>query len=400
MNQVCPLPPSKSTADDIFDAKSKVYDHVFVGGGIASMAPALILMREALKAGKPVDVLVLSKEINAPCMAGSHFVLECEGQFHAGDAERLAFTPLLKPGLAEMVSIVEQEQINCRFKFGYEIKATSEAELNDIISEMVEKNIYAASDFNINSTKQTFNLPGYDHSATIAGIGQVNTPEYIYALPEIIKDKGGAVLNGISYQSHQKNGDHYDIQTDLGIFKSRTQPYMATGAEHMHTMLGKHFKTQVVYTLGAVLGPLSNEDAAKISKGAMAFCDTNLHGDVIWGGLDENNVLTIGFGDMDSPSERAAKEQMIIDKIESTWPGITEKYPPQFSFGAMLHSENKMPVVGSLPDCDVATGWAGMGIVPSHIAGIAYAKKHIHGDSTEWDTLQNLNKHGFDLAHT
>lgn len=392
----CVLPPPKSNAHEIFDAKSKVYDHIFIGGGIASLAPALILLREAAKSKKSVNIAVLSKELNAPCLAGSHFVLECEGQFQSNDKSTMALTPILKSGLAEMVSILEQEQIECRAHTGYEIKAKTEEELNNIIQEMTEKNIYAKNDFKINSTSQTFKLTSYNHSATIAHIGQLNTPEYIFSLPEKISQKGGTCLTGIEYKNHAKTPQGlYEINTNHGIFKTRNPPYMATGANHIKKLLGNRFNTKIIYTLGAVLGPLSNEDASKISNGPMAFCDTNLHGDVIWGGIDSKNILTVGFGDMEDPAERSAKEKTIIEKIESLYPNLTKKYPPEFSFGPMLVAENKMPIVGSMKDFDVASGWAGMGIVPSHSAGLAYAQKHIHGYDKNWKFFQSLQPNRF-----
>lgn len=369
---------------------------VIAGGGLAAFFTAYEILKQAKEAGRELSVLLVAEKISSPCTAGSHVVLELEGMFHGQDANACA--DILRHGFNSLKGTIEREKIDCRFKQGYEVKGRTAEELDTLVKDMLEHGVYKASEIKANTDNQTFKLPGYDHSVSIDTIGQVNMPELLLGMMTKIEAMGGRVLEGARYegQSKDENGN-YIVHTSAGDYTTRSKPVLATGAEHQRSLKDFNFKAEVVHTMGLVLGPLSKEDAAMMSNGPMAICDTVLDGDVLWGGIDEKGFFTLGRGDLKDASheERDKLYQEIVDLIESKYPGLTKKYPPEVSFGAMLVPENKMPIVGRLQDYDVMGGWAGMGVVAGYAAAQAYAKWIISGDDADLRTFEAMQPGGF-----
>ena len=393
---LCPIPkPSKQFEASALSGYDKI---IIAGGGLAAFFTAYEILRQAREAGRKLSVLMVADKLNVPCTAGSHVVLELEGMFE-GEKPDPKIGPLLRRGQEDLKNTISRESISCRYSEGYEIKSKDAGELDSLVDEMIERGVYKTAEIRPNATSQCFNLPGYSHSIAIDSIGQVNMPELIDGLKERIEAMGGVILEGTRYEGHTWTDDgFYVVKTSKGNFYTPTKPFTATGAQHLHDRQDFPFRGNVAHSMGIVMGPLDPEDAAMMSNGPMAMCDTNLSGDVLWGGIDEKRFFTIGRGDLDSASE-ADRDKLLaemVDLVESLYPGLTEKYPPEVSFGAMLVPENKMPVVGRLPDYDVASGWAGMGIVAGYAAAKAYAEWVVHERDDNLKIFENMQRGKFD----
>jgi hypothetical protein len=148
--------------------------------------------------------------------------------------------------------------------------------------------------------------------------------------------------------------------------------------------------------MGVVIGPLSLEDARRVSRKPAAFSDTNIdeRHDILWGGLDSENYLTIGWGELDdgSPQARDELQRKILTLIERYYPGLLARYEPTInvSFAQMLRVKNELPVVGRLAHYDVSGGWGGFGIVPGFAAAQAWARADILGDDEKLRLFESL----------
>lgn len=368
-------------------------DIIIAGGGLAAIFTAYELLRQSRDTGKTLDILILAEKFNTPCSAGSHAVLEIEGMFNDRIEQIEELGILLRRGLDKIESTILAEKINCRFNKGYEIKSRTREELEDLVEAMRSNGAYTRREVKWNSKLQKFNLPGHDYSLSIDSIGQINMPEMITGMISAIRNMGGRIIEGATYQrqskSHQNN---YVVETNLGHFTTTAKPFIATGAHHQQSLIDLSLDTEVVYTMCSVTGPLSQEDANKISKKPMAICNTELNGDVLWGGLDEKGFLTIGRGGIVNPTDadRDHLQADILGQIEKMYPGLTEKYKTEISFGPMLIAENKMPIVGRMKDYDIAGGWAGMGIVAGFTAAHAYARWIVKGYEDELRVFESL----------
>ncbi len=245
------------------------------------------------------------------------------------------------------------------------------------------------------------NFKGYSSATQSDDIGQINAPEYQQGLIAAIRRMGGTVIDGVNYTGQDKTADgNIAVHTDHGTFKSTTPPLLATGAGHVASLkngkLPIEFRT--IYT-GAMHIQLSSEDAKKVSPDGkpMAYCDTNLAGDVIWGSLDAKGVLTMGFGD--SPVSEQQKNRVALrSKFGEILPDIAGKYLDgalknnvTYSYGGMMKAENDFPLVGRTANFDVMVGWASRGIVQSSAASQAYAQWVVNGNDKGlklWEGLQ------------
>lgn len=376
-----------------------VYDHVFVGGGLASLFAAYATLAEAKAAGIKLDVLVLAEQIKAPVTAGSHWVQQIEGMMVGRDAVSRFddIRALLKDARNDLVNTVARENIDCRFLAGYEIKAKTDEDLNRFIAGALAGGVFESDEAAINSTTQKFRLSDYDHSLSVTSMGQANTPELLEGIARSITRMGGHVLTGVHYHNHThaQDGGHADIETSRGRFRSRRNPFLATGALHATTLPDFHFAGRITYTGALVVGPLSDVDARAISAAPMAICDVNVNDDVFWGGLDPKNMLTVGHGDLDTEDDIPALARKLTEIANRILPDVTQKYPSTLSTGPLFTAENGMPVVGRMKDYDLATGWAGLGIVPAFAAAKAYARWYIHGDDAGLCLFESLQPGGF-----
>jgi glycine/D-amino acid oxidase-like deaminating enzyme len=403
-NNAAPAPSSPLTSK--FEAKKNRPDDacdkiVIAGGGMAGIFTAYQILKKAGEAGKKIDVLVLADRINAPCAAGSHAVLGMEGLYddEADIKNRPQIFAMIKEAIKSMEQTIKDEKIDCRFNRAYEIKATDKETLDGAVQSMIELAGYPATSIKPNSKNQVFNLPGHDHSASIDCIGQVNTPELLNGLIDRIRHMGGQVIEGVRYEGQSKNKDGtYTVHTNQGDYDTASKPFLATGAAHLNSL--PEFKAadcEIIHTMAIVTGPLSPTDAARISKGPMAIVNTDLGGDVLWGGLDEKNFFTLGRGDTKDASNESRERIRadILNQIETLYPGLLQKYTPTASFGAMLSPSNGLPVVGRMKNYDVAGGWGGLGIVPGWAAADAYADMVVNGNDKELKLFESMHPEVF-----
>lgn len=369
------------------------YDKIFIGAGLASLFAAYSTLKKAEEAGRDYDVLVIGEEISSPCKAGSHYVLELEGMMADDVPNREEISEMLRhDGRDRLLKAIEEEGIDCRLAEGYEIKCKTEEELQEFFVEAADKEVFARDEMTINTDDQIFKLPGYPHSLAVSSIGQVNTPELLDGMVDAIERMGGTVLTGIKYKSHMVLDKGYSVvHTNGGEFNASSLPFMGTGAIHQSTMSDFKFKTSIAYTGALVIGPIAPEDSITFARGPMAICDVNLDDDVLWGGIDSKGMLTIGKGDLPSADLKDTAIRDLTNLANDFFPGLIDKYPVNVAFGPMMIAENKMPIVGRLPTCDVAAAWSGLGIVAAMASGEAFAQNYIYGDDSKlkiWEAMQ------------
>lgn len=370
---------------------------IIAGGGMAALFTAYEILRQAQGADKKMDVIILAGRFNVPGTAGNHIVLGLEGLYHekAPIDNRTEICAMMTRSLKNLERMITQEKINCRYSLSYEIKATQKENLQENLNSMIEKGLYAANSINMNSKNQVFNLPGCAYSAHLDCIGQLNMPELLGALIIRIKNMGGQILEGVRYEGQERNKDgSFTIHTSHGDYRTNTKPFLATGAEH-HKSLPElsTAKCKIIYTMAIVIGPLSQEEAAKISRAPMAMVQIDSGDDILWGGLDEQNFLTIGRGDTEDGSDenRERIRIRIMKQIENLYPGLSEKYPAVVSFGPMLSPPNGMPIVGRIENYDVAGGWGGFGIVAGYGAAEAYADWIVNGNDEQLKIFESMH---------
>ncbi len=364
---------------------------------MAALFTAYEILRQAQDASKKMDVIVLAEQFNVPCIAGNHIVLGLEGLYQekAPIDNHAEICAMMTRSLKNLERMIAQEKINCRYSLSYEIKAEQKEILQKNLNNMVEKGLYAANSINMNSENQVFNLPGCAHSVLLDCIGQLNMPELLGALTIRIKNMGGQILEGVRYESQERDKDGtYTIHTSHGDYHTNTKLFLATGAEH-HKSLPEFStaKCKIIYTMAIVIGPLSQEDATKISAAPMAMVQIDSGDDILWGGLDEQNLLTIGRGDTEDGSNenRERIRIRIMNQIENLYPGLSEKYSAVVSFGPMLSPSNGMPLVGRMEHYDVAGGWGGFGIVAGYGAAQAYADWIVNGNDEQLKIFESMH---------
>ncbi len=362
-----------------------------IGGGIAAIFTAYEILRQSAKLGRIMPVTILTDKINAPSMAGSHVVLELEGLLKGDVRHKKRINAQLRDGLQRFEDMIEREGIRSRYNQGYEFKAETLKELDDMIASVISKKIYKPHEITINSDDQVFRLPGHDHSARINSIGQINIPDLLYGLLDRIHAMGGHVIMGAKYKGHKNVGDAYVVETTAGTFRSPYKPLLATGAKHQSALPGFNAAAKVIYTMGFVMGPLSEKDAHEISRAPMAFCDTEIDGDVYWGGLDEQRLLTFGYGAVDAPGMKRLEKEM-RQTVEGFWgEGFIDKYPPDVCWGPISVLENGLPAVGRLNDARISGFWGSSGITAAFGAANAHARDIVYGRDDRllvWESMQ------------
>lgn len=369
------------------------YDLVIAGGGLAALFTAYETLKRARVAGRNFDILVVADRINAPCPAGSQLVLELEGMFQSPAKKQKQLAALLRQGYQVLKDTIVEHDINCRFTLGYEIKSKTEEDLLALLSAMENNGVYSTNEVEINTGHAKFNLPVHPYSANINCIGQINAPELIGGILNAFKNLGGHIIEGANYKSHHYADGRYVIETSNGVFYATRKPLIATGAEHQKSLPDFPLPdARIVYTMCCIMGPLSTEDATRLSHGPVAMCDIEFEKDVLWGGLDKKNIFTLGRGVVLEPTHenRNSLYEDICAQIESFYPGLTKTYKPDYSFGAILVAKNRMPIVGRLKDYDITGGWAGMGIVAGYTAANAYAKWIIDEDESGMEIFESL----------
>ncbi len=369
---------------------------VVAGGGMAALFTAYEILKQAKDARRKIGVIVLAEKFNAPSIAGSHVVLELEGMFNDKVTNRAAIHNLLRDGLQNLEALIEREQIQSRYNRGYEIKAQSNETLTKLIDTLISKKIYDEPEITVNSHAQSFHLPGYNHSMRVDSIGQINVPELLTGLADRITRMGGQIRLGTQYmgQAQLSSGDHM-IYTSEGTLITPHKPFLATGAQHQNLLPHFNAAAKMVYTMGLVMGPLHPADAAIVSAGPMAFCDDEMDGDVLWGGLDAQNYFTFGYGDLESASNREELFHDIKGMLDQMYPGLSEKYPPRVCFGPVLVSENGLPAVGRMQEYDVAGRWGHSGIVAGSTAAHAYARWIVHEKDDQLAIFESMQPQSF-----
>lgn len=379
-------------------APGRVFDKAVVGGGLAATFAAYQYLLLAQQSGRPTRVLLIAQSFSAPCAAGNQIDKRWEGLLQEGAIRDPHIREIINGSIAAIEATIARERISCRLSKGYELKGATPALMQHAIDLMVDTGVEDRHDFSPNNDTQVLHLPEHPESAIVHGMGQLNVSEFLTGLRAAIIRMGGVIQPDCSFTGVSRDDQaRYIVHTGHGDFISRARPLLATGAKHMAALpeIQPHVGS-LRYTMGVVLGPLSPEDARKISNGPKSFSDTNIdeRHDIVWGGLDPENNFTIGWGELDEggAEDHAAIQEKIFKLVESYWPGLLARYAhtATISFAPMLRVKNELPVVGRLAYYDVSGGWGGFGIVPGFAAALALARADILGDERDLRFFESL----------
>ena len=390
-----------------------VYDKVIVGGGIAALVTAYECLRTARENGAPIPrIIVLAKELNAPAKASSNITLGIDGfedsPDHVGSQQ---IKTMMLAATQRLQSIVQDENIECRLSMGYQLLAsdsrnpmtekpvTAQESMTRTLAFLASHFGYKSSDFYpLKNPSEHIGFGGFTEVWETQTIGQINTPELLRGLIKAITKMGGEVREGVAYENHTTVSGQTILNTSHGVYKSSAVPLLATGAVHLKSI---GLPIEPLYA-GALHVKLSSEDQRKLRPGGkpIAFCDTNISGDVFWGGLDSTGVLTIGFGEIAGLKDQAVYDRArdglndaLRERFHKLLPTLYGKYDNvmSFSFGPQAMTQNKFPIVGRLPNYDVSGGWCTRGIVGSVAAAQAYARMFVLGDDKSLKIWEDLN---------
>jgi glycine/D-amino acid oxidase-like deaminating enzyme len=335
---------------------------------------------------------MIADRFSVPCEAGNQFDRRMEGLFNPAFVARADLLTLLDQAAYELDLRLQSAPRHVRYARGYEIKAVQPGDLGRVFNMLAQGGMVDARHMARNDETQRLSLCEHPHSLDVGGMGQLNLAGYLEHLRGEITAFGGTIIEGASYIGHRRSNGGYEIETDRGVFSAHHRPVIATGAAHMARLPGFPFETCTAYTMAVVLGPLAPADAARVASVPMAFSDTNIADDFLWGGLDPAGYLTFGRGDLPDCNE-AAREALLADisqQLEAYYPGLLKRYETRVSFGPMMIAANKLPIVGRLPDSYVAGGWGGFGIVPGFAAARAIAAHIVAGDARALSIFETL----------
>jgi glycine/D-amino acid oxidase-like deaminating enzyme len=361
---------------------------VIIGGGLAAFFTAYNI----LLLSSDIAVTVIADHTNVPCSSGNQIDFRIDGYFEDNVPADPRMQNILQQALCGIKDVLEREKVSCRFRSGYEVKARSVEEIERARRMLNSAGILTEG---FNDAAQILKFPDHPYSLKVKDMGQINMPEFVEAIKQAVIRMGGDVRLGTIYKGHSVRMDGaYEIEMTDGVLVNHRPPLIATGAEHMHKILGNALPgRKLVYTAATVIGPLSAQDAALVASDAMAFCDSHVEGDFVWGSLDPNNMLTIGCGELDEhyrADERLALERKIEGHIDAFGLQGRSGYETHRAFGPMLMLENRMPLVGRDADCDYSGGWGGFGIVPGFAAAQAYAKWVVHRNDADLRLFEEL----------
>ncbi len=375
-----------------------VFDKIIAGGGLAGTFAAYEYLRIAAIKGQPYRMLLIAPGFHAPCAAGNQVDMRLEGLLDESALQDPRYRSLMRDSVNAIKATIKREGLDCRLSEGYEIKGATRELMDHAIDLIAKTGVKNGTHISFNNETQSLHLPEHPYSAFIDDMAQLNVGEFLQGLRTTITRMGGVILTDCAYTGVSRGTQgRYVIHTSRGDFMSPNKLLLATGARHMASLpeIQGHVGS-LRFTMGIVLGPLSNEDARSIASRPMAFSDTNideLH-DILWGGIDAQNYLTIGWGELFSgtDADRAALQEKIYGLIHAYYPGILERYAhtAQISFSPMLRAHNELPVVGRLPHYDVSGGWGGFGIVPGFAAAQAWAQADLLGDTRKLDFFQSM----------
>jgi glycine/D-amino acid oxidase-like deaminating enzyme len=403
----------------------RVYDKVIVGGGIAGLAAAYQLALAGQK------VAVLTDRLNWPQDGGSHIVFGLDGNT-VEDAElhpnAKTANALIRNGMQNLLETVRRENISCQADMGYQLVGHSEQYVEDRTSFIAERMGYDRSKLRKVGEADRLKAAGFPFVRETDEIGQINMPELINGLVAAIKKMGGDVIEGVRYKNRQtKTLDGViRVQTDKGIFQSKTPILLATSAQHLSGLPSFQRKMEEIgvgaypiYVIAAQI-PLSAEDRQKIIPNGrpMAFVQTGLDEsvltqtgeDLVGGGIDRKGVLSFGWAWCEKQEDVVKRQAKLKNIFETVFPDLKDKYlfpnadgtysdpggkfkgkTITFSVGTQLEVENGLPIVGPLSEnCDVHSGFGSRAIVQQWAVAMAYAKK-LQGDDVDYRIFESLN---------
>jgi glycine/D-amino acid oxidase-like deaminating enzyme len=351
---------------------------------------------------------MIADQYSTPVPHGNHICPELDGLFE-GEKEDHPYAAEAQKRMAaavtELINIIKEEKIDCRLAMGYEVKGSDKEEFLNGIQDMIDRGVYRPDQMVRNDDDQAFKMNGYPYSVRFKDIGQLDLMELIQGLSKaVVEHFGGEVRLGTRFESSEAAPDGtYIVHTDKGDMYSNHAPVLLTGAYHMHNLPELQDSTEIRYTMAYVFGPLTVQDAKKISKDGqpMAIGDTNML-DVRWGGLDAKRYLTFGRGDLDAPqkgdqndpefrAQVSALKTSLDEEIKQVFPGLLENYKPNITLGPMLMTDNQLPVVMRGKDYDAIGAWSGTGIAAAWAVTRDYADYLVTGNDEKlrfWESLQ------------
>ncbi len=373
--------------------QSGVYDQIIVGGGPAGVSVASRIMELAQQSRKSLSVLLITAYPNVPCTAGSHLAAESEGFYEGDFPNKAEIIALHHRARQDMHDMIAAQGMNCRLHTGYEIKARNRGELNETIGMLVRSGLYMPDDFGELSAEHGYVMKTHPHSISLRGCSQVNSPELMEAMRERAQELGSHEMVGVHYMGHEVTDDYsFRVRTDSGTYVSRKPPIIATGAAHQHTLDWFPCEHRVYHTMAATIGPVQEKDARLYSpSGPMAFRESNFKTDFMWGGIDANNEITFGMGDIPEKTAAPALRNELLARFNAMHPGLLKMYQPQFHLGTVMETTNKRPVTMDLGHCIIVGASSSWGLIPSYASAGAIAKKVVLNDDHDLKLLQSMH---------
>jgi glycine/D-amino acid oxidase-like deaminating enzyme len=377
------------------------YDKIIIGAGPAGRQAGVALLRADEKARtadparKYLKVLMLTDKIHAPTAAGTNLVLGIDG-FEEGELPPHAaeLNEQVRAGLNRIREIVVNGKSDCRLDMYYQILGHTRDETADGAKFLVDRFHYRPEEWReVARPEDRVRFEGVGAAIETTAVGQINGPEYLETLDEGIRRMGGEIVEGARYTGYERKGGVILVHTTRGTFRQIAhepwqKPLLAGGVRLMREVLPGVIKTLWTTVLHVQLSP---EDARSIALRPVAFYDPN--SDYLWGSLDRRNVLTLGQGFTFDPSDEALHKRRLRETFEARLPHLKGKYDDKIEiiFKERDYTDNQLPVVGSLPDFDVMTGFGGRGFAQSMAAAEAYADFVVNGNDRAWRMWQSLN---------
>jgi glycine/D-amino acid oxidase-like deaminating enzyme len=368
------------------------YDKIIVGAGVAGLAAAYEILSAAKEARKFVRLAVLTDKINAPTLAGTNIVLGIDG-FEEGELppHAIQISDLVRSGLERLNQIVLRENIDCRHDLYFQLVAPTAAENMETAAFLIDRFRYRPEEFrSVENPADRLHFNGLSEALETSVIGQLNGPEFLQGLASAIRSMGGEICEVTLYTGHTKTDAVTEVETTNGNYKTSSPPLLAGGPHLMSKVAGMPARVFPCYTM-AMHVELTPEDAKNVCSRPIVFFNLNM--DFLWGSLDGKNVLTVGRGATEDPSDRPKFEVQLRQTFDALLPELEGKYDHRmkFSFNAMAYTENMLPVVGRLADFDAITGNCGRGFAQSFAQAQAYADHFINGNDYKLRLFESLN---------
>ncbi len=370
-----------------------VYDAIVVGGGVAGIQLADEYLQLSTAEGRPMKILVLADQINASSQANTNLVLGLDGfEEDDQDPRRFELNKLIKKGVERVYERADQLGVK-KASRGYQLIETTQEAVEGVAQWLVDTFNYAKQEFTSVKDAQRVQFTGLAHAIATPEIGLMNVPELEQRMITNMQLKGVTVQEGVRVESVIHQNGAYRVVTNRGTFTTHTPPDLAMGLG-LNEFKGVP-KQEALYTMAGHI-QLTDEQYKRFNPGGtpMGFCADVADGaKMVWGGVDNNRLLTIGFGETEDLSNVDKLRKNLAAKVRELLPWMDDKQIESMAidFKPMAMTENRHPIVGRFGDFNVSAGYCSRGLGQSRAAAMALAKWKVLGDDSDLKLFEDLN---------